>query len=394
MMPFVASSAFAQTPTPENTVISNTATASWTDANGNTYNPVTATASVTVGFSQGVDITGPTTGTPASPSTGNTVTFTINNIGNGTDSMTFVPTIPAGISVTGYRLNGGAVLTLAQLEVALSQLPIAQGGSATVQVIYDVASGRGGQTHNLVATSASRRNSAGAGTDAITDVLTPNVAAAVVVTPDAGTVSRLPSNGTQYTEQFTVQNNGNASDVISLVSSQTGGTFITIVSTNGTAGSSGTITLAAGASATVNVVYTVANNAAAAATSNLVLTATSGNNNTISDPGQFTITVIRSAITITKVAYRDNQSTLIGGADRVLPNEYIQYKITVTNTSTVAASSVQVTDPLNAQLTYDSNTPDAAGWSITTPGGVVTAQLTGGLAGGASRFFWVRAKVK
>ena len=52
----------AQTPTPENTVITNTATASWTDANGNTYTPVTAQASVTVGYLAAPDVTSPAGG--------------------------------------------------------------------------------------------------------------------------------------------------------------------------------------------------------------------------------------------------------------------------------------------------------------------------------------------
>src|SRR3712207_499648 len=67
-LPLAAAPLGAQTPTPEGTVITNTATASWSDANNNSYTPVTASVSVTVGFAAGVDAQSAATVTPASPS--------------------------------------------------------------------------------------------------------------------------------------------------------------------------------------------------------------------------------------------------------------------------------------------------------------------------------------
>ena len=56
--------------TPENTIITNMATVSWTDANSNPYTPVNASVDVTVGFQAGVDaIARAAVVTPASPST-------------------------------------------------------------------------------------------------------------------------------------------------------------------------------------------------------------------------------------------------------------------------------------------------------------------------------------
>src|SRR5438093_5125086 len=49
----VAGKALAQTP--EGTVITNTATATYTDANNNPYSAVSGSVSVTVGFKAGVD---------------------------------------------------------------------------------------------------------------------------------------------------------------------------------------------------------------------------------------------------------------------------------------------------------------------------------------------------
>lgn len=174
------------------------------------------------------------------------------------------------------------------------------------------------------------------------------------------------------------------------------GTTVSIVSVNGTAGTSGAITIAAGATATVDVVYTVSNSAAAGTTDDLRLTATSGNDNTQNDVGFRTIRVIRAAISMTKEAFRDNQTTAVSGT--VLPGEYIQYKITVTNTGGSAAvltgTGYGVSDPLPSQVTYVSSAGDAAGWTIAESTGTVTAALSGTLAAGASRHFWIRVLVK
>ena len=54
----------AQAQTPEGTVITNTATVTFTDANANTYAPVVASANVTVGFAAGISLTGAATASP------------------------------------------------------------------------------------------------------------------------------------------------------------------------------------------------------------------------------------------------------------------------------------------------------------------------------------------
>jgi hypothetical protein len=55
---------------------------------------------------------------------------------------------------------------------------------------------------------------------------------------------------------------------------------------------------------------------------------------------------------------------------------------------------VQIADNLPAELTFISATGDLAGWTISNVGGNVTASLTGTLAAGATRFIWIRARVK
>ncbi|HEX8674205.1 MAG TPA: hypothetical protein VF710_20070 [Longimicrobium sp.] len=403
LAPFAARPAHAQvTPTPEGTTITNTASATWTDANGNTYSPATASVSVLVGFKAGPDVQSPASVTPSSPSTGNEIGFTIVNTGNGIDSVTASTTAASGVTITGYKIGSTTYATLSALNVALASTPISAGSSIVVTVVYTVAPGQGGQTIPVSLTATSRRTPAATGgSDSSTTNVIPGVSASVVVTPDGGTVDRLPSGTgpTTYTETFTVQNTGNRSDTFSL--SASAGSIVSIVSVNGVAGTGGSVTLAAGGSTTVDVVYTVSNSAVAGATESLVLTATSGNDNTKSDPGNRMVRVVRAAISMTKEAYMDDQTTVIGGpasTDRVTPGQYIQYKVTVTNTggaaATLTGTGYGITDALPSQVTYVSTSSDAAGWTITESSGTVSAALTGTLAPGATRYFWIRVRVK
>src|SRR3982751_1099716 len=131
----------AQAQTPEGTVITNTASVSFTDANGNSYSAVTASVNVTVGFLAGVDVSGAASATPASPSSNNTLSFSILNAGNGTDQFQVSQSISVAgvISVTGYVYNSTNYASLAALNAALASVNVTMGNSITVQVKYDVA---------------------------------------------------------------------------------------------------------------------------------------------------------------------------------------------------------------------------------------------------------------
>lgn len=384
----------AQTPTPENTVITNTASVSWTDANSNTYAPVTASSSVTVGFTAGVTVASPATVTPASPSTGNTVVFTITNGGNGTDQEQVKSlTAASGITITGYTFNSTSYATLALLNTAMAAANVVQGGTETVTVAYSVASSQGGITLPIVATVSSNRTPATTST-ATTNVIPPTGAGVTVTPSPASPITQLPSNGTSYTVTYVVTNTGNASDTYTLAAASSSGTNATITQVNGVSGTAGSVTLAAGATSNVIVTYTVGN-VAAGSTSDLSLKATSGNTTTVNATGDYTLTVIRAAITMTKQAYKDDQTTAINSTtDRVLPGQFIQYKITITNGGTSGATTVAVTDALPAAVTYQSATGDLTGWTFGFTSPTVTGTLTGTLAPAASRFFWVRVVVK
>lgn len=379
----------AQTATPEGTVITNTAIANYTDANNNTYAPDSASVSLTVGFAAGIDTKSPVTVTPASPSSGDTILFTVVNTGNGRDSVSLAFSAGTGVTLTGYRFNGTTYSTLAGLDSALAGAGIAAGDSIAIQLIYSVASGKGGQTVIVTGTATSLR------TPAVSDPSSTNVSppgvAAVTVTTTPASVDRLPSNGTQYSQTFHIVNNGNTSDTYNLSSGN--GAATTIVSVNGTAGTSSTVTIASGGSADVIVVYTVGS-AAAGTTSTVGLSATSQADASKNDAASVTVTVIRPAINITKVAYMDDTATVISADSTVKPGQYILYKIKVSNTGTASADSIVVRDSIPAELTYDSAFAGTGTWTITETGGAVTARLTGTLAKTEERFFWIRARVK
>ncbi len=150
--------------------------------------------------------------------------------------------------------------------------------------------------------------------------------------------------------------------------------------------------IAASASPTFDVIYSVAD-VAAGTPDTLYLEARSVTTPATTDSGFADMSVIKAAMSITKAAYRDNQVTLLGGGDTVLPGEFIQYLVTVTNTGTADASIVHVDDLLPAELTYDSATGDLAGWTFTPSGNDLDADLAGTLAPAASRFFWIRVQV-
>jgi uncharacterized repeat protein (TIGR01451 family) len=379
--------------TPEGTVITNTASASYTDANGNTYTAATASVSVTVGFLAGVDVTSPATVSPASPSTANNLSFTINNTGNGTDQFSVAVTPGAGITNVSYKIGATPYATVGSLNTALAGTNVPQNGNAVVIVVYDVATGQGGATLPIALTATSIRTPATS--DASTTNVTPATNRGVVVTPDAANVDRLPSNGTNYTQTFPVQNSGNASDIYNLVASAAPGTAITVVSVNGVAGSSTAVTIASGATTNIDVVYSVGN-VAAGSTDQLSLTATSQNSALATDPGDVTVRVVKASLAMTKVVYRDNQTTVINNTtDRVLPGEFIQYKLTVTNSGLASAQTVSISDALPAAVTYVSAAGDiGADWGISQAAGTVTANLTPVVASSASRFIWIRVQVK
>src|SRR3989454_3141194 len=194
-----AGGALAQTP--EVFFNDTAATEIYTDANSNPYTAVSGSVSVTVGFKAGVSVTANTpTPSSASPSTADTMTFTVMNAGNGTDSMTISENISVAgvITVTGYRYGGTTYGTLAALDTALATVGIAQGGSITLKIVYNVASGQGGVSTVYTLTANSRRTPATSSSAFST--ITPATTYGVATTPDGGqNVQQLPGRDRKST---------------------------------------------------------------------------------------------------------------------------------------------------------------------------------------------------
>lgn len=310
-----------------------------------------------------------------------------------TGTVTVVDTLPAGLTFASFTGAGWACAAAAQIVTCTSGAAIAAGAAgSTISLTVTVAVGAAPGVTNIAAVAGGAEPAGNADDNRVTDP-TAVLLAGVAVTPDGVVVPRLPSNAVSYTQTYAITNSGSAGDVLTLVVTGTPGTIVAIVSVNGVAGPTTTITVAAGATANVNVVYTV-KDTAASLTDSLRLKATSGNDPLSFDNGEAVITVIRAQLSMTKEMYRDDRVTLIGPADQVQPGEFVQYKVTITSSGGADATTVIVTDALPGPVTYDSATGDAAGWTFTPAGANLTAQLAGTLPAGQSRFFWVRVRVQ
>lgn len=328
---------------------------------------------------------------------GGSATYTLSVHNNGPQSATGVitvtDTLPAGFTYTSGTGTGWSCSASGQVMTCTANGPVPNKGNLPdITLVAAIA--------NNVATSvtnvATVTNSGGGDNDVtnnVASVTSPVTVRLVVTTPDGATASRLPSNGTSYSAIFTVTNAGSVSDSYTLAASVAPSGIVSITSVNGVSGTTGnTGTLAAGGATTVTVVYTVAAGVATGASATLTLTAASTSAST-SDPGDLTITVVRAGIAMSKALYRDDKTTLVSGAAVVTPGEYVQYKIIVSSSGSASASSVSISDMLPAAVTYDSVTPDAAGWTIANASGAVTATLSGTMAAGTSRYFWIRVRV-
>jgi uncharacterized repeat protein (TIGR01451 family) len=301
--------------------------------------------------------------------------------------ITVVNTLPAGLSYSSVTSAAYTCSTSLQVATCTRAGTLAKNINETITIVALVGASAGRTVTNVATVSYPGSDDSDPSNDTATT--TSNVYK-VATTPDAATVSKLPSNGTNYTQTFVVTNTGGASDSYTVAASVAPAGIVTIVSV----APAGTAALAPDSAANITVTYSVATGAATGATATITLTATSTLTSASTNAGDLTVTVARAGITMTKALYRDDRTTLVTGPSAVSVGEYVQYRVTVTNGGGAAASTVSVSDPIPGQVTYDSATPDAAGWTIVTASGTLTANLAGTLATGASRFFWIRVRVK
>jgi uncharacterized repeat protein (TIGR01451 family) len=381
--------------TAEGTPIDNIATVSFTDANSNVYSTVQHNVIVTVGHAAAIDaVAVQATATPASPSLLNTLDFYVINVSNGIDTVSVVGNISDGavLGLTKYTYNLTDYANVGLLNAALLLVSLNATDTVAVTVTYEVFADQGGVPSTFTLTGTSIRDISA--TDNDNTVVTPALAGTVAVTPNGGqTLNHLPSGGASptYTFQFTVTSSMTGAEDFDLLVTSPGSSVITIVSVNAIAGDSTRINILAGGTPTVDVIYSVAG--AEAAQDTLYLQARSVANGATNDQGFADMTVVAADLSIVKLAYRDNQTTLLGGGDTVLPGEFIQYKVTVTNDGSATASSVQVTDNLPATLAYNTSSNDVGSWTFSGAGNNRTADLDTTLAAAASASFWIRVLV-
>ena len=369
------------TATGAGTLVVNTALSYYDFATGPPVADLQVTMAVSAGFAVG---------------TNETYTLTVRNNGPYTASgITVVDTLPTGIQYTGFTGATWACSQALQVITCTRATTLASGASAAnlvlnVTVLATVAP----SITNVAVVSGALNdqnlaNNRATGTSAVT-------VRSVSVTPDGGSVTRLPSNGTTYSQVFVVTNTGSLTGTYTLSATVAPAGVVTIVSVNGVAGSTGTTALLAALTgpSNVTVVYSVATGAATGASATITLTATSTNAPNATDTGTLAVTVARAGLSIGKQLYRDDRTTLVAGG--VATGEYVQYKVTVTSTGGADATTVSVADNIPAQVTYVTASGDLAGWAFSpaSPSPTLTASLTGVLTSGANRFFWIRVRVK
>jgi len=403
--------------TAEGVVITNTATATYTDANGNTYAAASGSVSVTVGFQGSLAVTSPASTAPSSPSTGNSATWTITNNGNGADQIQ-VGATTSDAAVAGnltYVYGGSPYATLALLNAQLAAVSdsVPAGGSITIDIVYDVASGQGGNSSNVELTSVSTR--AGGDSNASTTVVTPALAGTITTTASVSAIDRLPSNGaTLYVESFDVTSGLTGTTTIDLVAS-IAPNAATVVITRIREGPSGawvaggttSLSFTSGQTRSVEVEYRVDGPVTAAGSSSTVtLTATAtAVAGTPNDADDHVVTIIAPSLSVVKTVHAseadaqgNTASTLTGNPQ---PGATIWYRVQVTNTGTAPAVVTGAPNGLSDDLsglpvTYVGSSLNQTGspiaWTtLAEASGVVSGTIATGIPGGGGTAWFVFA---
>lgn len=185
------------------------------------------------------------------------------------------------------------------------------------------------------------------------------------LTPATQSLTSLPTNGATRTVTFTLQNIGAVSDNYDLLTSNSPGTALTVVSITGTsitqganADSARRTALASAATVTVTVTYRVAN-VAVGTVDTLTLKGRSTGNPARSSSALFVVTVIKPVLAIAKA---------VSPAGSPLPGANITFTSTLTNSGTASASSVAIVDSIPSWVEYK-----IASSAATLPAGVSAA---------------------
>lgn len=403
------------------TLITNTATASFTDANSNAYDIVSDAVTLEVDLVPNIRVSrigddnqGVTSGQVYS------YFFQITNLTNDNASpllsLTLDPTFVEAqafcfrvYDVDGTeRVGAGACFAdYADFIAAVNGTELDIHEYMVVSITVEVLDGTGGGSTQIVAdvptvtVGGDSYGNTGDGSDQVT-LISGDVSLAAEFTE----VDRLPSNGTEYSARFTVTNFQSEDADFDLVSAFFGSNDagigvvrLALCSDLGTAITS--VAILAGESADVCVVYTVAMVDAGSQTT-ITLTATDQVRGYVTGEAATRVTVIRPALSISKQAYRDDAGTFspveIADMGLVVPGEFFWYEIRVENVGSAEAVTVALEDDLDlTNLNFINLTDDGAApaWTFVgqdTVAGQIRAQLaTLSMADGER---WIRIRVQ
>ena len=274
-----------------------------------------------------------------------TESFTVQNLSNVSDSYDLLTSARPGTALTITSITGTGVTQGANPDSArLANLAV--NATATVTVHYSIGSGAGSPRDTLLFTA---RSVASPSTSANGRLTVTVLGYGTSVAPHATTTSNLPSNGTNYTASFTVQNVGTGTASYDLLTKKRPGTVLATVKLAGTGVTQGTnpdsarlASLAGGALDTVTVTYSVGN-VAAGTIDTLIFTARSVSTPATSDSGRLTLTVVRPSLTMGKA---------VSPSGSLAPGTVLSYTLTVTNGGTSNASGVALVDTLAAAVQF------------------------------------------
>ncbi|MEO7713211.1 MAG: hypothetical protein ABIV10_09870 [Gemmatimonadaceae bacterium] len=172
---------------------------------------------------------------------------------------------------------------------------------------------------------------------------------AVIVSPHLATISQLPSNGVPYTTMVTVQNTGSLTDSYDLLAARRPGTALTLISITGAGvtqaanpDSARLSNVAAGATASITMTYSVGN-VAAGTIDTLFLLARSTALATVRDSMKLAVTVSGPVLAFSKG---------VSPSGIQPPGTDLTYTATVTNVGTQPAFSVILMDSIPSAVQF------------------------------------------
>lgn len=392
--------------TTEGTTITNRATASYTDANSNTYADVFDEVSVTVGFAGALTVTEPTgtnsTNVAADGDYG--LVFTIANGGNGSDviSVTGGSDDPTVATITGFVYNTVTYPTELALNAVLALDSVPYAGDVTVEVLYNVPAGQGGNSATVTLTATSTRD---ANNNSDFTLINVNLTGSLAVTSDVLAVDRLPSNGTVlYTTTFQVESQATGTTDFDLDATLDGTNAASLVVTRIgetgflVAGSSTTISFAAGETREITVEYRVDGTPAQrGSSSTLTLTVDVP---AVSETGSddHAATIIAPVVAVTKTVHANQTDALADGptlSGDPLPGDQLWYRVEVTNSGDADAvmdGAFGITDDFSTlPVTYVAASLDGTGspvaWDTLGEASEVITGTMAALPGGSTAWF-------